>query len=176
MSGYDGYSMSNNAVDAYRNGNMPLSKWSKSGLVDGVKEACRELNIDSTYFLTWNKDELMTLLSYSEWHHTGGDFKQTDFYAIDEEKVQKHFEEKTKPEIEKKKAVKSEIEPHAYYHGTYKVTEYHPTSKYNRYNEYWYAFTNGVKKGNWMILADGTKKKFTNCKIEKVSKVRLRNK
>jgi len=29
MSGYDGYSMSNNAVDAYENGEKPISKWTK---------------------------------------------------------------------------------------------------------------------------------------------------
>lgn len=28
-SGYSGYSMSNRAVDAYEDGEMPLSKWTK---------------------------------------------------------------------------------------------------------------------------------------------------
>lgn len=29
MAGYNGYSMSNNAVAAYENGEKPLSKWKK---------------------------------------------------------------------------------------------------------------------------------------------------
>ena len=32
-SGYSGYSMSNNAVNAYENGEMPLSKWTKDCLL-----------------------------------------------------------------------------------------------------------------------------------------------
>lgn len=38
MSGYCGYSMSNNAVDAYRCGEMPLSKWLKTDLIDAIED------------------------------------------------------------------------------------------------------------------------------------------
>lgn len=33
MAGYYGYSMSNNAVEAYENGEMPISKWTKKEIV-----------------------------------------------------------------------------------------------------------------------------------------------
>ena len=37
-SGYSGYSMSNRAVDAYEDGEMPLSKWTKKMIIseDGL--------------------------------------------------------------------------------------------------------------------------------------------
>ena len=36
--GYHGYSMSNNAVAAYDNGEMPLSKWTKSAILNELVE------------------------------------------------------------------------------------------------------------------------------------------
>ena len=37
MAGYSGYSMSNNAVAAYENGEKPLSKWKKADILEAVK-------------------------------------------------------------------------------------------------------------------------------------------
>ena len=42
MAGYFGYSMSNNAVDAYGNGEMPISKWSKKAIMEEVEKSVRE--------------------------------------------------------------------------------------------------------------------------------------
>ena len=36
MAGYYGYSMSNNAVSAYEEGEMPLSKWTKQGVIEYI--------------------------------------------------------------------------------------------------------------------------------------------
>lgn len=36
MSGYSGYSMSNNAVDAYESGEKPRSKWTKKVLLSAI--------------------------------------------------------------------------------------------------------------------------------------------
>lgn len=38
MAGYSGWSMSNNAVDAYSNGEKPLSKWTKADIFDTIEE------------------------------------------------------------------------------------------------------------------------------------------
>ena len=38
MTGYVGYSMSNNAVDAYNAGEMPFSKWTKTAILKDVAE------------------------------------------------------------------------------------------------------------------------------------------
>ena len=37
-SGYDGYSMSKRAVEAYGNGEKPYSKWKKSDILERLEE------------------------------------------------------------------------------------------------------------------------------------------
>lgn len=73
MAGYYGYSMSNNAMDAYDAGLKPLSKWRKSDILKAVKEWADE----NDYNFTLEKlDKVKVsvlkneLLFSSEWHHT----------------------------------------------------------------------------------------------------------
>ena len=42
MAGYAGYSMSNNAVDAYNEGEMPLSKWTKKKFLELLPDIIQE--------------------------------------------------------------------------------------------------------------------------------------
>lgn len=57
MSGYHGFSMSNRAVEAYRNGLRPASK---------IKRVPAEL--------------IRQYVSATEWHHTSKHYNETDFY------------------------------------------------------------------------------------------------
>ena len=43
MAGYNGFSMSNNAVAAYEDGEKPLSKWTKANIFDTIKDTEIEL-------------------------------------------------------------------------------------------------------------------------------------
>lgn len=71
--------MSNNAVAAYEEGKKPLSKWSKSKILDSLcvseeeKEKLKKYCLDTLrqYFLR-----------YSEWHHTSSHYNCTDFYEV----------------------------------------------------------------------------------------------
>lgn len=74
MAGYNGYSMSNNAVDAYDHGAQPMSKWRKSDFVE-YDEALKPFTLD---FLRRH------VLKYAEWHHTSSKYNRTDFYKIGE--------------------------------------------------------------------------------------------
>ena len=38
MAGYNGWSMSNNAIEAYENGEKPLSKWTKTDIFEAIEE------------------------------------------------------------------------------------------------------------------------------------------
>lgn len=78
--------MSNNAVEAYNNGEMPLSKWNKSEIINAISEI-REENIDLFKKLT-TKTLKDCFLKKSSWHHTSYKFNETDFYSINEEKVE----------------------------------------------------------------------------------------
>ena len=68
MAGYDGYSKSNNALEAEKNGSYPLSVATKiiskkAGITQ--KEARM----------------LLTKLGSTEWHHTSKNYNRTDFYS-----------------------------------------------------------------------------------------------
>lgn len=86
-SGYDGFSMSNNARDAYESGEKPYSKWLKREIMACVKEinpdiydALKKIRVDVLK---------MHLLDYSSWHHTSSYFNCTSFYSLNEEKIEK---------------------------------------------------------------------------------------
>lgn len=82
MSGYYGYSMSNNAVSAYDDGEMPLSKWTKAEILDRCGD-----KMDILKFLTVS--ELRKNLLYkSSWHHTSCHYNCTDFYSFDDDSLE----------------------------------------------------------------------------------------
>lgn len=39
MAGYNGFSMSNNAIQAYKNKERPISKWTKTAIFDAIAQA-----------------------------------------------------------------------------------------------------------------------------------------
>lgn len=94
MSGYSGYSMSNNAVDAYNSDEMPLSKWTKVKFLEIVKETypdkliiCEQLTLPAIK---------QYALTKSSWHHTSEYFNKTDFYVVDEDFINDLTQDKVK--------------------------------------------------------------------------------
>ena len=89
--GYDGYSMSNNARDAYAHGEKPLSRWTKADVMSEVEESRPDL-VDVLKKIPLNtlKNEL---LYKSSWHHTSSMYNRTNFYSIDESKLESLTEE-----------------------------------------------------------------------------------
>ena len=102
MAGYKGMAMSWNAVKAYENGEMPFSKWTKKNIVDEIKNRRNDINIDLIKKLDVESLKA-TFLRKSSWHHTGEFFNQTDFYEIDEEKIENLSNEKVASWIENDK-------------------------------------------------------------------------
>ena len=78
--GYRGYSMSNNAVEAYEDGEAPMSKWTKTAILRAVEEYdptfYKELSVVPAAVL---KDELLRI---SSWHHTSKMYHTTYFYKL----------------------------------------------------------------------------------------------
>ncbi len=75
--GYDGYSMSNNARDAYSHNIKPLSKWNKEDAdafseLLGAKISLKDLK------------EFLKLNGQKGWHHTSMHYNKTDFYSLAE--------------------------------------------------------------------------------------------
>lgn len=82
MAGYCGYSMSNNAINAYELGEAPLSKWSKSKIIS----AAEEQGVEREIIEILKKHSLTVLrqnaLEKSSWHHTSKYFNRTNFYSV----------------------------------------------------------------------------------------------
>lgn len=155
-SGYSGYSMSNRAVDAYEDGEMPLSKWTKKMIISEVVE---HEHFTEEELKKYHKNVLAEYFLFeSSWHHTSKFCNATDFYSIDEdiakegsikelEEIKKRLytERKPKKEIKKLEARKAHI--------TYLEwggTRVHPKAT----NVDAYA----VIIGNWAYLENGKKK------------------
>lgn len=82
MAGYNGYSMSNNAVQAYECGEKPYSKWTKSDILGEIPGDL----LGSAKKLTLS--ELKGLfLHRTSWHHTSSHYNRTDFYSVEADGV-----------------------------------------------------------------------------------------
>lgn len=88
---YIGQKMSERAAIAYENGEKPLSKWSKSEIVELVLE--KRNDFEEKELNKYNKESLKAFLTYSSWHHTGSYFNNTDFYSLDEDFIELSKEE-----------------------------------------------------------------------------------
>lgn len=86
MAGYFNYSMSNNAVVAYENGEKPFSIWQKKPLLEGICEQIDALGILGLDFEVIQKlrvDELKKLfLKETCPHHTSKFYNLTKFYQV----------------------------------------------------------------------------------------------
>ena len=85
--GYIDKKMSVRANIAYLNGEMPLSKWTKTNILSAIGEFAEENDVDIDN-LDLNKLTLKELqqnfLCNSSWHHTGSLYNKTDFYKLSE--------------------------------------------------------------------------------------------
>lgn len=94
-SGYVGWSMSQRAADAYEDGEMPKSKWTKAAMIAAIKDFCAETQEDSYHPVTYDKsieklkkDEIFKcFFELKSWHHTSKYFNETDFYGVNEDAV-----------------------------------------------------------------------------------------
>ncbi len=120
MAGYHGYSMSNNAVAAYENGEMPMSKWSKKAIIERIEEAIDDGDIE----LQCSLDKLKKLpleflkrdcLTYSSWHHTSKFYNETDFYSLDIDSINEMTDEYVNMEMsyykDRRRRLRSEKTP-----------------------------------------------------------------
>ncbi len=87
-SGYTGYSMSNRAVEAYSNGEMPLSRWSRNEILDRCGDKAMAL---SKLTLSELRRELLVSAG---WHHTSSRCNVTDFFVIDADALESMTDER----------------------------------------------------------------------------------
>lgn len=172
MAGYNGYSMSNNAVAAYADGEKPLSKWTKADVLSAIKKAVEEGEVEIDFSLENLKKvpvkELKTLCLYcSSWHHTSSHFNKTDFYRLSLDEIESltdarilgilnEISEKKKPEPTEEVWECSFLE--------WSGSRNHP--KATRYTEI------GTVRGDWFYRGNGLKKKTTANGFEFVRRIK----
>ena len=164
-SGYHGFSMSNRAIEAYKNGEKPFSKWTKQDILDVIEEYKQESD-DPTVHLFYtvfyelakvSASVLKThLLQKSSWHHTGKFFNCTDFYSIDFDLIDS-LDLKTVKDWQQEK-VKKEVEQVKRYECVY--LEWSGTRKHPKANE---VQSKGIIKGNWFYPDNENFKKSINA-------------
>lgn len=158
MAGYSGYSMSNNAVDAYEAGEKPISHWTKKVILNEVEDAV----ISGEIVLKCSFENLSKLpaeelksrgLYVSSWHHTSSRYNKTDFYSIDFD----YFENLTDDEIDtiirehkeyKNSDSKIEVKKR---NATVEFTEWSGTRKHPKATK---VVKNGYIKGDYFYYTD----------------------
>lgn len=159
MAGYNGFSMSNNAVAAYEDGEKPLSKWTKADIFDTIEEQEVELKCSIEKLKKLPVKVLKEIcLTYSSWHHTSNHYNKTDFYSLDVDRIENLTDDK--------------IEELLLYYKTDKKAESKPSEEMwecaflewsgsRKHPVATEVIEEGIIKGNWFYRKDGSKKKTT---------------
>lgn len=108
-SGYIGHSMSRRAAEAYEDGEMPKSKWTKKAMVAAIQSYCDEFDMlfDPDVLKGMRKDEVFERFFHkSSWHHTSKFFNETDFYKLDEDAVSGSFRPMTDTDVAERDAAR----------------------------------------------------------------------
>lgn len=159
MAGYNGWSMSNNAVDAYENGEKPLSKWRKSDILEAIEESEIELKCSIEKLRKLPVKILKEVcLRYSSWHHTSNHYNETDFYSLDEERIENLTDAKIDELLIEYKANKNEEVKPTEEKWKCAFLEWGGTRKHPTATE---IIEEGSVKGDWFYRKNGSKKKTT---------------
>lgn len=159
MAGYNGFSMSNNAVAAYEDGEKPLSKWTKADIFDTIEEQEVELKCSIEKLKKLPVKVLKEIcLTYSSWHHTSNHYNKTDFYSLDVDRIENLTDDKIEElllyyKIDKKAESKPSEEMWECAFLEWSGSRKHPVATE--------VIEEGIIKGNWFYRKDGSKKKTT---------------
>lgn len=104
--GYIGSSMSVRAHEAYEDGEMPKSKWTKTAILDAIKRFCEEddLVYDPSIEKIKKADLWGAFIEWKSWHHTSKYANMTDFYGLNEEACEERFERMTDCQLAEREA------------------------------------------------------------------------
>lgn len=172
MAGYDNYSMSNNAIKAYEDGEKPLSKWRKTDIIEEIEFLVEEGEIELKCSMnTLKKASLQTLkqicLVMSSWHHTSSHYNRTDFYYIDTFMVSLLTDEDIKRVEQDNREKRAKQQPTE---EKWKCTflEWSGSRNHPKATE---KTEVGIIKGEWFFRANGKKKSINANGFRKIEKI-----
>lgn len=174
-SGYSGYSMSNNAVEAYKNGEKPMSVWKKRDIIGAIKKMVKDGEISlqcSIGRLEKTPKEVLkeVCLCWTSCHHTSKNFNLTDFYSLDMDAIEELTDEKLHEMVCEYRQSQEELKQERKHEEKWKCTfliwsgtRRHPKAE---------AFTEvGIIRGNWFIRSNGSKKSIYANGVEKIQRM-----
>lgn len=165
-SGYNGYSMSKRATEAYNNGEMPLSKWTKSNIIEAIKtySADNKVNFSIDLIKKVKLAELKELvLVQSSWHHTSLYINKTDFYSLNEEKLETLTDDDINAIIGTKKTDSPKVNT---FRGDIKFLTWSGSRNHSKATETILKDVNIEKKGSFYYATDDSGKLLVKKKID----------
>lgn len=167
--GYCGYRMSKRAVEAYSQGEKPMSKWTKKEILqeilDVIDKDKKESNDPTVHLFYTVFNELAKvkasvlkahLLRKTSWHHTSKFCNCTDFYSIDFDLVDS-LDLKTVKEWQQEEIKKEPIKEKRF---ECVYLEWGGTRKHPKANK---VVAKGVIKGDWFYPDGENFKKSTKA-------------
>ena len=159
MAGYYHYSMSNNAIEAYGNGEKPLSKWTKTDIIEAIESSGIELQCSMEKLRKLPVKILKEQCLYnSSWHHTSKHFNETNFYTLDEDRLSSITDSEIDQMLDKHKADKNINARPTEEKWKCAFLEWSGSRKHPKATE---IIEEGVIKGDWFYRKNGSKKKTT---------------
>jgi hypothetical protein len=177
MAGYAyDYSMSNNAISAYEDGERPLSKWTKTAILEGITKAIKDDGLTLACSMNvLKKASVATLrdlyLWRSSWHHTSSHYNRTDFYSIDTSAIEDVTDDILVARKAAEQVAKAEKKAEPVKEERY-LCEYLVWSGTRKHPKATACQDVGVIRGNWFFLPDGSKKSITANGFRKIEKVK----
>ncbi|MFR4802150.1 MAG: hypothetical protein ACLT98_01675 [Eggerthellaceae bacterium] len=94
--GYLGSSMSVRAAEAYEQDEMPISRWTKTAIIQAVKDYCFDFDLayDPDIKKKTKAELAKEFLEYKSWHHSSRTAREVEFFGLNEDAVCRSFEQK----------------------------------------------------------------------------------
>lgn len=99
--GYLGSSMSVRAAEAYEQGEMPISRWTKTAIIQAVKDYCFDFDLayDPDIEKKTKAELAKEFLEYKSWHHSSRTAREVEFFGLNEDAVCRSFEQMSEEQI-----------------------------------------------------------------------------
>lgn len=99
--GYLGSLMSVRAAEAYEQGEMPISRWTKTAIIQAVKDYCFDFDLayDPDIEKKTKAELAKEFLEYKSWHHSSRTAREVEFFGLNEDAVCRSFEQMSEEQI-----------------------------------------------------------------------------
>lgn len=99
--GYLGSSMSVRAAEAYEQGEMPISRWTKTAIIQAVKDYCFDFDLayDPDIEKKTKAELAKEFLEYKSWHHSSRTAREVEFFGLNKDAVCRSFEQMSEEQI-----------------------------------------------------------------------------